>query len=455
MATVKFFLYSSTKGRLAPIHVRLSAGRGIDIIEKTGKIIDSMYWNPAKKKRPAAIKQIVYNGDEEGIKLKKEHQSIKDYLRELETFIERELNKTHDSLSKEWLKEVVYRFENKKSSNAETLNDFIARFIADADSGERMNKDAKKLSPGTVKAWKGFQRNFNEYQGIYTEKRIKWHKEQEKQLRKVKRLDFDAINIDFYHSFIKYLSDEGYGRGTIGRHIKELKMFMKKSLESDPPLHSNRQFEYSAFKGMTNDKSFSIYLTKSEQDKIFNLDLSDNPELDKARDAFLTLCETGLRISDYSQVDVNIRPDEAGHKFIYLNQRKTGGSVIIPLSIRLESILKKYEGTLPRLPEQYINKRIKIIAQKAGFDEVLRWETEKYGKTFERKAFKYQLISNHTGRRSALTNWYLDGIDVISIMMISGHKTESSFMHYIKITKEQNAKKLALHPSFNRLSIAK
>ena len=198
------------------------------------------------------------------------------------------------------------------------------------------------LAPGTVKAWKGFQRIFNEYQGIYTEKRIEWHTDNKKELRPHKTVDFENINIDFYNSFVNFLSDEGYKRNTIGRFIKELKMFMLKAIEDG--LHNNRQFEYSAFKGITSE-SFSVYLTTYELEKIANKDLSGNPELDMARDAFIVLCETALRISDYSKVDVSIRESQDGTKLIYITQTKTKGSIVIPCSFRLEKILQKYNKT--------------------------------------------------------------------------------------------------------------
>jgi len=40
----------------------------------------------------------------------------------------------------------------------------------------------------------------------------------------------------------------------------------------------------------------------------------------------------------------------------------------------------------------------------------------------------------------------LAGIPVIDIMAISIHTTESSFMRYIKVTKEQQADRMAQHP---------
>jgi hypothetical protein len=45
---------------------------------------------------------------------------------------------------------------------------------------------------------------------------------------------------------------------------------------------------------------------------------------------------------------------------------------------------------------------------------------------------------------------YLNDIPTIAIMAITGHTTEKAFLKYIKVTPEQNAQKLVLHPFFNR-----
>ncbi|BDW92732.1 hypothetical protein MACH07_15640 [Flagellimonas marinaquae] len=62
---------------------------------------------------------------------------------------------------------------------------------------------------------------------------------------------------------------------------------------------------------------------------------------------------------------------------------------------------------------------------------------------------KYELVTTHTARRSFATNLYLADVPSISIMKITGHKTERSFLHYIKISQEQNADKLLNHPFFS------
>jgi integrase len=63
---------------------------------------------------------------------------------------------------------------------------------------------------------------------------------------------------------------------------------------------------------------------------------------------------------------------------------------------------------------------------------------------------KYNLITTHTARRSGATNMFLAGIPAQSIMKITGHTTESSFMKYLRISKDANATLIANNPFFNK-----
>ena len=61
---------------------------------------------------------------------------------------------------------------------------------------------------------------------------------------------------------------------------------------------------------------------------------------------------------------------------------------------------------------------------------------------------KYEMIKTHTARRSFCTNAYLSGMDTLEIMALSGHKTETNFMKYIKVTARERAKRIAEHKFF-------
>lgn len=58
---------------------------------------------------------------------------------------------------------------------------------------------------------------------------------------------------------------------------------------------------------------------------------------------------------------------------------------------------------------------------------------------------KYKLVSSHTCRRSFATNMYLMNFPTLSIMQITGHTTEKSFLKYIMVIPKEHADKLLAH----------
>jgi integrase len=72
------------------------------------------------------------------------------------------------------------------------------------------------------------------------------------------------------------------------------------------------------------------------------------------------------------------------------------------------------------------------------------------GKKYTITKEKWELVSSHTARRTGATNMYKAGIPTLAIMKVTGHTSESSFLKYINISKEENARMLAEHPYFKR-----
>lgn len=70
------------------------------------------------------------------------------------------------------------------------------------------------------------------------------------------------------------------------------------------------------------------------------------------------------------------------------------------------------------------------------------------GKVSQLYIEKCDAISTHTARRSFATNAYKAGVPTIAIMKVTGHKKESNFMKYIKVSAEENAEMLKSHPFF-------
>jgi len=187
----------------------------------------------------------------------------------------------------------------------------------------------------------------------------------------------------------------------------------------------------------------NIYLSTEEIEKLRTMDLPNN-KLSNARDIFLIGCYTAMRISDYKVIN----KDNVQNELIYKTTKKTGDRVIIPLHKNAKQILEKHSYKLPKISDQRLNDYIKEVCKLAGINSTVVVTKTEGGKKVSRKYEKWELVTTHTARRSGATNMYLAGIPSISIMMVTGHKTEKAFMKYIKVTKEQNAQLLANHEFF-------
>ena len=96
-----------------------------------------------------------------------------------------------------------------------------------------------------------------------------------------------------------------------------------------------------------------------------------------------------------------------------------------------------------------MNVYLKEVGKVASIDETVKISKTKGGLRVDRNHKKHELITVHTARRSFATNMYLADVPTISIMKITGHRTEKSFLKYIRISQEDNANKLLNYPFFN------
>jgi integrase len=263
------------------------------------------------------------------------------------------------------------------------------------------------------------------------------------------KLDWQNIDMDFYFDFTDFLKfTHNHSPNTIGKYVKTLKVFLREAIEAGfdvPRTFENRKFS------APSEKVEHIYLTEDELTKIYELDLTKRPALEAQRDLFIIACYTGLRFSDFTTLKPeNIIQTESGNA-IKKATYKTGEVVLIPLHYRVEAILMKYENRLPRaISNQKMNQALKTIGKLAGIDTDFTTTKTIGNLSTTITQPKYELISTHCGRRSFATNAFKAGIPAISIMKITGHKTESVFLKYINLTNEENANLLTNHSFFRK-----
>lgn len=322
------------------------------------------------------------------------------------------------------------------NSNNTSLNEYYSLIIKEMENGTRHSNKGTLYSKGTINA---FKQTFNQLQYFQKENNV--------------TIDFQDINMDFYHKYTKYLESKDYTLNSIGKCISFLKAVLR-SAECEG-INRFTQYKDKRFKASSTETD-AIYLTHEELKKLIDLDLSDtNDKLyEYVRDIFIVGVWTAQRVSDYNNISPNCikryeRNFMVDGKYIKkemdvieIIQKKTKIKVTIPISRQLSAILKKYNYILPNIKDITINRYIKEIAKKAGINqsvEIVKISGGKYKKIHKPK---YELIYTHTARRTGATLMYLAGMDVYDIMKITGHSSPEMLKKYIKANSLDVADKI-------------
>jgi len=218
----------------------------------------------------------------------------------------------------------------------------------------------------------------------------------------------DDIDLNYFYDLVNHLREKGYKQNTIQTTIKNLKVFLSDAC--DRGLTQNRIHEHKKF-GAAREEVDKIYLNESELEQLRDCEYS-NPKLENARDLFLILAWTGLRISDLKQLTKKNIRDIQGQTCVTLKTTKTSNWITIPLHPVVLQVLDKYGYVIRMISGQKLNEYIKEAAKQAGLGN---WSE----------------ITTHTGRRSMACNLLLAGFPETTIMNILGHKTYSAFKTYI------------------------
>lgn len=378
---------------------------------------------------------------------KKFDRTTKDQLKEIETHLNRmagEVERINSRVKAENIEPTTefYRSELDKVFNRDKqpkvpkesekllFIPWIEKFIKECTEGDRtIPRSGKRYAAGSIK---NYRKALNHLKTFEAETKFKLH--------------FDKIDLHFHKKFISYLNKKGKATNTIGGAIKDVKVFMRQAMKDG--MHTNTFFQDEDFVKPLEEVE-NIYLTLDEIQGIYNLNLSNRLNLDRVRDVFVIGCYTGLRFSDLNLLRAeNIVNDG---KFIRITMQKTDKPVFIPLAPQIKAILAKYNGQPPKvLSNQKMNAHLKEIAQLAELNESVALTQTKGGLKVNKTVQKWELVTTHTARRSFATNAYKEGVPTLDIMRLTGHRTESSFMKYIKVTNEEVAYRMAEHPFFRQ-----
>lgn len=262
------------------------------------------------------------------------------------------------------------------------------------------------------------------------------------------KIDIRSINHKFFdnlrtYAFIKRKAKDNY----FAKIISSLKAFLtwchKRGYIKD--------LTYKDFKATERDKDV-IYLEMDELMTLYNFPFTPYKRT-RARDLFCFMCFTGMRVSDLQ----NLKREHIRDGQIFKTIVKTHKTEVIPLNQYARSILAKYEELeirpLPKLSAQKINDHIKECCEEAGIKDLVNYVDYSGGKAREHSEPKYKLITNHTARKTFITNSIMLGMNTKTIKEITGHKKDSVFNKYVKISEE--FKKLEMERTWDSIAIQK
>lgn len=426
---VRFFI-TKGKNELCSIYVRFWDSNRIDQKSRTGFSVKFNDWSKTKEE----VKNSVTTTQKD---------FTNSNLRNLKNHLLDQYNHDYNSqqnINEIWLKEKIKKFfgrADKDELYKIYFTDWVQKYID--NSPQRLYK-GNPISPRTIQHHTTAKNKLTNYE--------KYSK---------RKLRFQDLNLDFYRDFLFYCRNvEKLNDNTFGTQVAILKTWCKNIEIEGLPI--NQEYKHSEFRVLTNSTK-DVYLTENEINAVFNHDFSHSERLDNVRDNFIFGLRTGLRISDFLQLEkFNFNGD-----FIEIITQKTSHSVVIPMHQQIKVILAKRNGNLPhQISDAKFNEYVKEVCQAVGFTEMIegaKMTNKKDEKGFfpditiisknkNRKEFgtfpKYELITSHTCRRSFASNLY-GKLQNGTIMAITGHKTETQFLKYIKITPRENAEKLKEH----------
>ena len=237
-------------------------------------------------------------------------------------------------------------------------------------------------------------------------------------------IDFTSIDADMIELYEAYLKKRGLSRNTTAFYMRTLRtnynLAVAQNLTTD-----NRPFIHT-YCGM--DKTVKRAISLNEIKQIKDLDLTNRPALDFARNMFiLSFCMRGMSFVDMAY----LRKKDLDNGLLIYRRKKTGQTLTIEWTEQMQKILDKYRPNstqylLPIITEQNIddrrqyqnqilrvNRHLKSIASMLGIAAPLSmyYSRHSWASIARSKEVSISVISSALGHKSVeTTQIYLDSI---------------------------------------------
>lgn len=374
--------------------------------------------------------------------------------------------------------DVEKRKRDEEEKHLHYIVNYYNYFMEGVSEGTiRQKRGAKVYRDGSVSVWRSFGKFLKGYCPS--------------------DMTFDQINKRFADGFVVYLEKQGLMLKTINKQISCFRRLCNSAAIDERNTNLISVSVWGEREVKDKEKRAEIALNENEIDALYEMQLDGVRE--QVRDVWMLGYMSGQRVSDYAHFTRdNFKVTPNGVKVIVLQQKKTGNDVIVPiLDERVMELCEKYNYNFPKVETRTINRYIKEVlcdlardipslgelvrtrlsmaerqkettyidmqkridnGKKLHGDELKRYKEMKayaiehesgnllWKRDFSGSIVKYkwELVSSHTSRRSAITSLYNSGLyDVRDLMSISGHTTLSNFEGYIKRGSIEQAERIA------------
>ncbi len=249
-------------------------------------------------------------------------------------------------------------------------------------------------------------------------------------------MKFSDLSVKTMDAFMTHLSKSMYN-DTIIKNLSYLRQFIVWARKRNYPIHE----EFFTFEPKLQTAKKQVrFLTQEELDIIYNLNLSNNEQLERTRDFFVFQCYTALRYSDLKQLrHENIHQRANGDYYIDIVTEKDEDRVSYKLAARAVEIYLKYKDYLldddlvfPVLSNQKYNEHLKSLGKAAK----LKGEWIDYEYRLDKKEvirIPKEDLSTHTARRTFVSLAHAAGSTLDEIALITSHADVSKMKPYLKV----------------------
>ena len=370
----------------------------------------------------------------------------------------------------------------KEANRLCIIINYYTDFMERITSGElRQGRKNAVYRSNSLSTWRTFGKHLNGYL----------------KSKRCPEITFDKINKSFADGFTNYLQNKGLMLATINQQVNCFRRLCNAAAEDEFNKNGVSLRIWHSHEEKDEDKRAEIVLSEAEIDALYAMKLEGL--LEQVRDMWCLGYFCAQRVSDYSRLTKdNFKQTPSGLNVIVLQQQKTEKDLVIPiLDERVFEICEKYNYDFPKVTRDNQNRYIKIVAKElsetvpslkewnrtllalcerkkeesfismkkrveAG-DKLTGEETKRYrrmmayaeehesGDMLYKRDYagnvirqRWELITCHTSRRSAVTAMYDSGIfDLKDIMSVSGHQTLKNVERYLKRNTISQAESIA------------